>query len=158
MKKQNHKNGLTLIELMVAMVAASIIILIASLILIMAFRSWRVNNAYVNLRRDSAFAFTMMARNVRESDTDEVEWAGGTLTIPSSVLGKPTVSYYRDGEALRYNENGGTMTLIHDNVDEFSATTTGDPEADDGVLLRLVLADADFGIAITNEMFVNTRN
>ena len=62
MKKRNRRNGLTLIELMVTIAAASILILTVGLILIMAFRSWRVNNAFAELRRDSAFAFSMMTR------------------------------------------------------------------------------------------------
>lgn len=149
MKKQSRKNGLTLIELMVTMVAAAILILIVALILIMAYRSWRINNAFVDLRRDSAFAFSMMARDVRESYYDGLDdTTAGSLEVISAV-GKPTVTYSQTGNTL--TRSG--MIIIPKNVQYFDPA-----KQEDGVLLTLELANVDFGIVITNEVFVNTRN
>ncbi len=154
MKKRKCKNGLTLIELMVTIAAASILILTVGLIMIMAFRSWRMNNAFAELRRDSAFAFSMMTKDVREAN--DVTAAGNTLTLDYPTdLNRPEVFYTQNGTQLDYNDGSGTMTLIPANVSLF--LPDGD---DDGVLLSLVLAvaDANFNIAVTNEVFVNTRN
>ncbi len=152
MRKRRNRTGLTLIELMVSIVAASILILIVGLILIMAFRSWHINNAYVDLRRNSALAFYRMARDVREADYDNLT-EGNPLILPSAVPGNPTIIYAQSGSALTYDDESGTMSLIPENVQGVNAT-----KQNDGVLLTLELADADFGIAITNQVFVNTRN
>ena len=151
MKKRMHRNGLTLIELMVTIAAASILILTVGLILIMAFRSWRINNAYANLRRDSAVAFSMMTRDVREADYATLT-AGNPLTLPSAI-GKPTVTYTQTGDTL----TGDGMIVIPKNVQSFASVKN-----EDGVLLTLVLEDevytGGYTIAITNQVFVNTRN
>ena len=143
MKKRKRRNGLTLIELMVTIAAASILMLTVGLILIMAFRSWRMNNAYVDLRRDSAYAFSMMTRDVRKADYDTLT-DGTTLTLPSAT-------YTRSGNTLTHN--GGV--LIPKNVQFFNSEKK---PSGDGVLLTLELANAEFGIAMTNQVFINTRN
>jgi prepilin-type N-terminal cleavage/methylation domain-containing protein len=148
MKQLTRRKGFTLIELMVTIAAASVLMLIVALILIMAFRSWRMNNAYVYLRRNSAFAFSMMTRDVREASYGDLKNVAGDLEITSAV----------DGSVATYSYNAGTLELntspiIPKNVDSFDFF----PQ-DDGILLSLVLADDEFGIAITNQVFVNTRN
>ncbi len=156
MKKRKRRNGLTLIELLVTIAAASILILTVGLILIMAFRSLRINNVYADLRRDSAFAFSMMARDVREANYDTLT-DGNPLRLGSPVLGKADVTYTWSGTQLDYHDGSGTITLLPANVSFF--TSAGD---DDGVLLTLVLSDevyvGGYTIAITNQVFVNTRN
>ncbi|MBI9020629.1 MAG: prepilin-type N-terminal cleavage/methylation domain-containing protein [Verrucomicrobia bacterium] len=149
MKKQYYKNGYTLVELMITMVAASILILIVAMILVMAFQSWRINNAYADLRRDSALAFYMMARDVRESSYDGLDdTIDGSLEAVSAVNSNITT----------YTQNGDTLVcetglVIPENVQAFRALKTND-----GVRLTLELTNGVFGIVITNEVFVNTRN
>ena len=156
MKKRNRRNGLTLIELMVTIAAASILILTVGLILIMAFRSWRVNNAFAELRRDSAFAFSMMTRDVHEASYVGLDDAGtGYLEADSEIVGNPTVTYTQDGDTLEYDDGSGGITLIPKNVQFFDSEKQ---VAGDGVLLTLELTHAEFGISTTNQVFVNTRN
>lgn len=155
MKLLVPKKGLTLIELMVTIAAAAILILIVATVLIMAYQSWRINNAYVDLRRDSAFAFSMMARDVREADDVT---PGNTLELNyPAALGKPAVSYTKNGSQFDYNDGSETITLIPTNVTLFSSSG-----GDDGVLLTLVLKDevyaGGYTITLTNQVFVNTRN
>lgn len=155
MKTHNYRNGLTLIELMVTIVAASILILTVSLILVMAFRSWRINNAFVDLRRDSAFAFSMMTRDVRESFYDGLDDnTAGSLEVISAVPGEPTVTYRQTGNTL--TREG--ILVIPQNVQSFDSAKNN---TGDGVLLTLELANEAYNgyiITITNEVFVNTRN
>jgi len=153
MKKHTHKNGVTLVELMVSMVAASILILIVSLILVMAFQSWRINNAYVDLRRDSALAIYRMARDVRESTfrdkTPEYLIDGTDYLSVESAVDNSITTYRRTGSTL----TRGAMLIIPKNVQSFRSL-----KINDGVLLTLELANNEFGIVITNQVFVNTRN
>lgn len=150
MEKIKSKNGLTLIELMVTIAAASILILTVGLILIMAFRSWRMNNAFVELRRDSAFAFSMMVRNVREASYNNLKDVGGDLEITSAVDG--SVATYSYDEATG-NLELNSSPLIYGTVDPFDFDIR-----DDGVQLKLVLENDEFDISYINEVFVNTRN
>ena len=147
MKKRKQSKGLTLIELMVTIAAASILMLTVGLILIMAFRSLRINNVYADLRRDSAFAFSMMTRDVREANYDTLT-DGTTLTLPSAT-------YTKSGNTLTHNGD----VLIPKNVQFFDSEKK---PSGDGVLLTLVLSDevyvGGYTIAITNQVFVNTRN
>ena len=156
MKKQKNRNGFTLIELLVTMAASAILVLTVALILIMALRSWRINNAFVDLRSDSAFAFSMMTRDVREAD-DGTLTDGNPLILPGTFPGKPMITYTWNGVAgtLEYNNETDTMLIIHEGVQFFDSQKVG---TGDGVLLTLELANTELGIALTNQVFVNTRN
>ncbi|HPR82285.1 MAG TPA: prepilin-type N-terminal cleavage/methylation domain-containing protein [Pontiellaceae bacterium] len=151
--KTDRQKGVTLIELMVTIAAASILMLMVALILMMAFQSWRINNAYADLRRDAALAFVRMVKDVREADYTGLT-AGNPLTLPSAVTNK-TVLYAQPtgGKTLLYSDGSGSSIIIPDNVRVFTSV-----KQDDGVLLSLELANTNFNIAITNEVFVNTRN
>lgn len=152
MKTNQYKKGFTLVELMITAVASAILILTVALILMMVFQSWRINNAYADLRRDAALAVYMMAKDVREADYGSLT-GGTTLTLPSAVPGGETVSYTRNGGKLDYTDGAGTRSIITKNVGTFYST-----RRNDGVLLSLKLANDSFKIGITNEVFVNTRN
>jgi len=155
MKKRKCKKGLTLIELMVTIAAASILILTVGLIMIMAFRAWRMNNAFVELRRDSAFAFSMMTRDVRESSyTNLIDGIGQLRAISNN----PPATYQlltitNASQVLTYNDGSGLMRIIPKNVQNFRTLKTND-----GVQITLELENDEFGISYINEVFVNTRN
>lgn len=148
MKKNQHKKGLTLVELMVAIVAASIVILTVAVILIAAFRSWRINNAYVDMRRDAALAIYLISRDIREATLADV-------ATPANQLVLPTVTYTKTAGGALISTDFGTIILR--NVTRFNARTNG---PGDGVYITLGVADNNtgIGIAITNTVFVNTRN
>jgi hypothetical protein len=152
MKKIQYKNGLSLIELLVAIVASSIVILTVAMILIMAFRSWRINNAYVELRRDASLAVYLISRDIRESDVDDVMTAtDGELELDDHPPARNNgVTYEKVGDTLTRT---GFGTIIPRGVQAFSNQYSG---ADDGVYVTLGLANDS--VAITNRVFVNTRN
>jgi hypothetical protein len=146
MKKIQYKNGLSLIELLVAIVASSIVILTVAMILIMAFRSWRINNAYVELRRDASLAVYLISRDIREATLADV-------ATPTDQLVLPTVTYTKTaGGALTSTDFG---TIIRTNVNFFISATNS---AGDGVYITLGLTNNSVGVAINNEVFINTRN
>jgi hypothetical protein len=134
-----------LIELMVAVVAAAIVIMTVAVVLIAAFQSWRTNNAYVELRRDASLAVYLISRDIREAGFDDV--------VPTSVgVVLPAVTYTKSGDTLTSTDFG---TIIPRGVQTFVAVPDDDH---DGVSLTLGVANTGLGIAITNKVFVNTRN
>lgn len=149
MKTGRQQTGSTLIELMVTITAASIMMLIIALILVMAFQSWRINNAYADLRRDASFAVNQMVKDVHEADYESLI-TGNLLTLTNK-----NASYMQPAgsRTLVYSDSAGTVIIIPKNVQAFTSA-----KQDDGVLLSLKLANTNFSIAITNEVFVNTRN
>jgi hypothetical protein len=114
----------------------------------MAFRSWRINNAYVELRRDAALAVYLISRDVREANLADID-----LSVANRLL-LPTVTYTKSSDSLTSTDFG---TIIPRGVQTFTAETNS---PGDGVYLTLVVANnnSGLGIAITNEVFVNTRN
>ncbi|MFA6172522.1 MAG: prepilin-type N-terminal cleavage/methylation domain-containing protein [Kiritimatiellales bacterium] len=156
MKKKYNRKGVTLIELMITMAAASILLLIAALILIMAFQSWRINNAYAGLRRDAALAVYRISRDVRESNITNVTVAAGELRLSAHPPARNNaVTYTRTAAGALTSTDSGT--IIPRGVQTFSAETNN---LGDGVYLTVGMAANISGsaISITNRVFVNTRN
>lgn len=155
MGKQHRKNGFSLIELMVAMAAAAIVTLILSTILITAYRCWHINNAHIDLRRDSALAFSRMTRDIRESKFSNITTKEHTLTLTANTVMIHKIIYTQKGNSLEYTNGSLKMTLIHDDVQFFGAEKDS---SNQGVVLTLALAKNTPGIGLTNQVFVNTRN
>ena len=153
MKKQN-KNGLTLIELMITVVVSSIVILTAASVLILVFQSWRINNAYAEMRRDAALAVYLMARDVRESDmTNIIEATTGRLELSAHPPARNNaVTYTKTADRLASDSFG---LIIPRGLQTFSAQTNS---PGDGVYLTIGMTNFAYGIAMTNQVFVNTRN
>jgi Tfp pilus assembly protein PilW len=151
MKLRRKNAGFTLVELMLTTVAAAILVLTVSLILFMAFRSWRINNSYAQLRRDVALAVQLMAQDVRESAGTNISVVSETsLSLAANLVRPDTRTFTKTGDKL----NGTHMGLIiTKGLHRFNPVKTTN-----GVLLHLELTDADNGISITNETFIYTRN
>ena len=157
MKVNRHKNGFSLVELMVAVVASSIVILTAAAVLIMTFQSWRINNAYVEMRRNIALAVYLISRDVRESNTNNITILAGQLQFsPHLPARNHTVTYTKTGSALISSDFG---TVIPGGVQTFTAQST-DSTGGDGVYLTIGMTNSISGsvIAVTNKVFINTRN
>jgi len=157
MNKNISKKGLTLVELMIAIAAASILILTMSLILMMVFQSWRINNAYVEMRRNIALAVYLISRDVRESSITNVPpgvTVGSLQLSPHPPARNNTVTYTKAGSALT---SSGFGTVIPRGVQTFTAERNDNA---DGVYLTIGMTNSIFGsvIAVTNKVFINTRN
>lgn len=142
------KSGLTMIELMIALVAASILILIVTLILFMAFNSWHFNNAMSSMRRDIAIASEMLTHDIREVSLNDIDINAGQLTAKN-------ISYIWTGNSLLRQTPIDSAVIIGKNLTGFTAQTNASA---DGVELYIVLENSNFGIGITNQLFINTRN
>jgi Tfp pilus assembly protein PilW len=159
MKMCGKKNGFTLVELMLAAVGSAMLVLIVVLILFMSYREWRTNNDYAQLRRDTAFAVQLMAKEIRNSAS-----IGGILTAENNRLiletnaAHPsyTTTFTRNASLrnLTYFRNTTSQgPLISTNLTVFNPQPMNN-----GVLLELVLVNPDGDLSITNKTFISTRN
>ena len=161
MKTTDRQSAFTLVELMVALLASSVLLLLVATILIITLNSWRTNNAYTDLRRDAAFAINIMARDIREAAPSGL-FAAGTDTLTVSNAVRDYVSTYtRNSEtevlSLTRTDNANVQILAA-NVQAFAATPQNISGAVDGVILRLEMMSGSTGVAVTNETYVHMRN
>jgi len=155
MKMMHKKKALTLVELMVAMAIAAILILTVVTVLLMAYRAWNTNNAYVSLRRDAAFAMEIMARDIRESTLNDIDDSTGLSIEDEKNIKGYSVDYTLSGTTLDCARRDGAS----DSFSLASDTTSFDPnKTSDGVIIELVMEDTEFDIVITNETFIRIRN
>jgi Tfp pilus assembly protein PilW len=154
MKIGGKRNGFTLVELMIAMISGAVLALIVALILFMTYREWRTDNEYARLRRDTALAVQLMAKEVRISSYNTITASANSLTCPINAMHTRQTVFTRSADTLTYSINGISQgQLITRGLSVFNPVRTNN-----GVLLKLVLANTDGSIAITNQTFIYPRN
>jgi prepilin-type N-terminal cleavage/methylation domain-containing protein len=157
MKICGKRNGFTLVELMIAMVSGAVLAGIVSLILFMTYRSWRTDNEYARLRRDTAFAVQLMAKEIRNSSYNGITVSANSLLCPTNAVHPTyTTTFTRNAASgnLTYFINGTSQgQLITKGLTVFSPL-----KQTNGVLLQLVLANTDGSIALTNQTFISVGN
>ncbi len=159
MNRCKKKVGFTLVELMIAMVSSAILALIVALILFMSYREWRTSNEYANLRRDAAFAVQIMAKEIRNSSYSNVtEAINNSLKLSTNAVHSNSTAFARTSAGnLTYSINGTAQgQLITKGLKVFNPQRP--PGQTNGVLLELVLVNADGTISATNKTFIHTRN
>jgi len=158
MKITDKKAGLTLIELLVTVAIAAILILTTAAILLITYRSWNTNNAYVRLRRDAAFAINIMARDIHESKSVDISRPNNDqLVLLANDVRTYTATYTRIGSnnVLRCNRVG---TPTESFVLATGVAAPPFPDIpDNGIRIMLVMENDNFDISITNETFIHKR-
>ncbi|QHI70514.1 PilW family protein [Tichowtungia aerotolerans] len=149
---KSSQKGFSIIEVMITIIVASVLVLIVSMILVMTFTSWRNNNAYTDIRRDLSMASLIMMQEIRESSYGGLTVGEDYLNVESAATNKTSVFSQVD-DSLVYTSEWDTFILIPRNLQSFNAV-----KQNDGVELTLVVANTDFAISVTNQLFVNTRN
>lgn len=153
--KYSEKSGFTLIELMVTIAASAVLALTAALMLMLAFESWKVNNAYVYLQRNMALAVQMLARDVHESVYADMTTGPGQLILPPDAVRPDSVAYARsaDGDLVRYVNASESVVIFPAGVLLFDPVLTNG-----GVLVRLQAEVPEAEVTVTNETFIYARN
>lgn len=72
MKRPEHNAGFTMVELLVALVAASILAITAGITLVYCYSGWCRNNAAVELQRDATLAMYRLSSAVRGASATDV--------------------------------------------------------------------------------------
>ncbi len=155
MKKAHKKTAFTIVELMMTVAIGAILILTVAAVLIITYRSWNTNNAYVRLRRDAAFAINIMARDIRDSTSNDIDALAGLSIEDEKNIKGYSVDYTLSGTTLNCDRRDGS----NDSFPLASDTISFDPnKTPDGVEITLVMEDPDIDLIITNETFIRIRN
>ncbi|MFZ2148050.1 MAG: prepilin-type N-terminal cleavage/methylation domain-containing protein [Sedimentisphaerales bacterium] len=146
MKRKGQK-GFTLIELIIAIITGTIVILAAGSILFFGNRYW--SNAWkkTNLQRDASYAMFRISRSIQAGRSAELEDAGqglriyneggwmrffvapgaSKLTLKSDVGGSIGTILEKNVEDLQFNVEGNKVTinlkLKQDNIQTHFAST-----------------------------------
>jgi prepilin-type N-terminal cleavage/methylation domain-containing protein len=154
MKTCKNRKGFTLIEMMIAAASAAILALLVSLILFLAYLSWRTNNAGVQLQRDSEHAINMMSRDIRESSSIDIIAIENYLILPTNAVRSDVTAYVKTSNTLsRYVNDIESGLLIPNGLMRFYPHVQSN-----GVLLHLKLANTREALTVTNITFIETRN
>lgn len=107
---RKHRTGFTLVELLVSMVALSIVALTVGSILYYTWIGWKRNQDSVNMQRDASLTMRMVAKEVRRTAINNI--SGGN----SLICG--TKSFVPNGKDLNYNG----MAIVDGWLIDFTST------------------------------------
>ena len=115
MKRPKHNAGFTMVELMVALVAASFLAIIAGTTLVYSHLGWRRNNAAMELQRDATLAMYRLSRAVRGASANDVTTPLAGQSAERLTI--QTTEFRVDGDHLLYDPDtgiGGDEVVIVD--------------------------------------------
>ena len=131
MEQKTQCRGFSLVELLAAMLAASILAITAGTMLFHAYSAWNDNHNAVNVHRDGRNAMDMMTRAIRAASVSNVVTAVNNDLILSGVALYDealtnTVRFSRSGRNLIYDpdtgSNGDDVMLVADGVRRFNVS------------------------------------
>ncbi len=100
------RSGVTIIELMVAMLSASVLAITAGIILVYCFRTLRANGDAVELQRDVDITTRTLFRAIRTARDNDTTVSGGGTTLELDG-GARTFTFLPNGGGLVYDPNVG---------------------------------------------------
>ncbi|WP_372796189.1 type II secretion system protein J [Pontiella sp.] len=161
MAKTSRKQGLSLVELLVAMTAVAILALTVGALLTLPIRTITGNDELVRLKNDMGIAMTYIAADVRESEYNEVVayYGDGILTLPANPVRSSVIQYQLEGDALnRYVDGSGPTAVIPEGVDAFRSWPTNDTSSGiQGIGLHIEITSGG-GVPLDHDSFIHTRN
>ncbi len=121
-----NKQGFTLPELLMAIIAFSILSLSVGLMLVQGWRNWYASNELVAMQRDATLAQTVIRREVRRSTLDDISVGPSRIDFAASGLraGSGAESIYMLGKDLIHSGPNGDFTLVRGMISAFSPTIT----------------------------------
>ena len=147
--------GLTLVELMLGMLTASILALTVGAMLVYNYQGMARSSSMAELERDAALAVGTLdsavraASNVVAATTNKLQVSAGGNNRTFSVVGR----------SLLYNPNGtsGGMVLITNRLSGFASRWTNAPSSEVFVTLNLFDSISGEAMLISN-MCIRLRN
>jgi prepilin-type N-terminal cleavage/methylation domain-containing protein len=122
-RRSGRTHGFTLVELLAAMVAGSVLVLSVGIMLNYGYRGWNRNSANVDMQLDGAAVMKTVNRYVREARAVDITVASGSLSI-RNTNSMVTVRLYQSGSNLVFDPNtavsGNEMTMIRGRVTSFT--------------------------------------
>ena len=120
--KANVQKGLTLIEVLIAMVAGTIVVLAAGTALVSGHTFWNQSWEKANLQRDASYVMLRISHSIKAGKSAELESDGKAIKI------------YRDAGWIRFflDEGSGDLkceiegeepqTVVKDNIEDLEFT------------------------------------
>lgn len=120
MNTRRH-NGFTLVELMVGMLAASVLAITIGSMLFYAYMGWRATRAVSEMERDGSLAMHTMSRVIRGAALRDIKFKSFPYdkVVISNVNNSVEQSFYSSGSSLIYTNRPDGMTLVQDLVTGF---------------------------------------
>lgn len=121
---RNKTSGFTLVELMIAMIVASVGILAVSWILLLNQRSWKEGNAKLELQRDTYYAILRMEHELKPASLSDVVCNSSQLIIDNN--GK---RFFLGSDDLHFQESSSDsseLVVEGDTGTEFDVTASND--------------------------------
>ncbi len=137
--RADQKRGLTIVELLVAMVAASILALAVGAIMYYSYRGWASVQSVGNMERDGSLAMQAVAKEVRGAASSNV----------AAVASR----FAKVGDKLRYTRAGNSMDLVQQGVQSFTNIVSANK-----VTVVLNLSEPTAGVTMSMTNVVMTRN
>jgi len=115
---RNKISGFTLIELMIAMIVASIGILAVSWILLLNQRSWKEGNAKLELQRDTYLAMLKIEYELRPARSSEID-----VSDPTKLIIAEGKEFFLENGDLKFpNSDSPEFVVEGDSDTEFDVT------------------------------------
>jgi Tfp pilus assembly protein PilW len=152
MKTKKQSDGFTIVELMVGMLAFSVLVLVVGSMLVFGLLGWRDSKESASMQRDAVIAMNIIAREIRNSSIDEVSGDGNSINFAASpAVGRNSDVVFLDSD-IAYG-SGVVLTSWDDPVFDTSSIA-----GSTGVVVRFSLATSRGTDANNYEMTVYPRN
>ncbi|RLA59006.1 MAG: hypothetical protein DRR04_09615 [Gammaproteobacteria bacterium] len=152
MKIKKQCSGFTIVELMVGMVAFSIMVLAVGSMLVFGWLGWRDTKESVGMQRDAVITMNMIAREIRNSNIDQISGDGNGIYFEAS----PAVGRNSDVAFLASDIAFGSGVVLNSwNTPVFDTSSIAGAT---GVVVRFSLATSRGTDANNYQMTVYPRN
>jgi len=125
MKRPEHNAGFTMIEMLVALAAASILAITAGITLVYSHSGWRRNNAAMELQRDATLAMYRLSRAVRGASANDVTTPLAGQSAERLTI--QTTEFRVDGDHLLYDPDtgigGDEVVIVDGRLKTFTVTS-----------------------------------
>lgn len=112
-KHWNSEKGITLVELLAALVLASIVMLLVYNVLLSGTKQYKTQLEKNNQLTEISYAFKMITKDIRKTEKPEI--------ISSSKIKLNDINYSQDGNTI--TRNG---VVIASSIEHFQITKSGD--------------------------------
>lgn len=127
MKRPEHNAGFTMVELLVALAATSILAITAGITLVYGYSGWCRNNAAVELQREATLAMYRLSRAVRGASAADVTTPlAGQSAEQLTILTIPPTEFRVNEKHLLYDPDtgidGDEVVIVDGRLKTFTVT------------------------------------
>ena len=152
LQRPEWRTGFSLVELLMAVAAGSILAVVMCSMLVSTVRTWKQTGSSLELQRDMRASMLTLAQMTHAATS--TTFTGGT-TYTARYSDKSPASLYASTNSLFYDPNtaasGDTVLLAQNNVNQFAVTITNRT-------VTIVLRLQNSSDAISNRVVLARRN